>query len=97
VRVTASFSRRIDWRTVGRIIDRVCSDELGPARLDGLVEIGVYEVSWRAGHRYLRLVCDHRHGRVAWAPTATARPPPPTASFELGTERSAASSNLDGT
>jgi transposase len=32
---------RIHWRTVGRIIERVCADELDPDRLDGLYEIGI--------------------------------------------------------
>jgi transposase len=37
---------RIDWRTVGRIIERVTSDELDPNRLKDLFEIGIDEVSW---------------------------------------------------
>ncbi len=35
---------RIHWRTVGRIIERVCADELDPDRLDGLFEIGIETV-----------------------------------------------------
>jgi transposase len=35
---------RIDWRTVGRIIARVSADELDPARLDELFEIGIETV-----------------------------------------------------
>jgi hypothetical protein len=34
---------RIHWRTVGRIIERVCTDELDPDRLDDLFEIGIVE------------------------------------------------------
>lgn len=57
---------RISWRTVGRIIERVVSDELDPARLDGLFEIGVDEISWRKHHNYLTLVANHRTGKVVW-------------------------------
>ncbi len=57
---------RIHWRTVGRIIERVCADELDPGRLNDLFEIGIDEVSWRKGHRYLTLVTDHHRGQVVW-------------------------------
>jgi transposase len=57
---------RVTWRTVGRIIERVVSDELDPGRLDGLFEIGVDEISWRKHHNYLTLVANHRTGRVVW-------------------------------
>ncbi len=57
---------RINWRTVGRIIERVVTDELDPGRLDGLFEIGVDEISWRKHHNYLTLVADHRSGKVVW-------------------------------
>ena len=55
---------RIHWRTVGRVIQRVCGDELDPDRLNDLFEIGIDEVSWRAGHRCLTLVTDHHRGQV---------------------------------
>jgi len=57
---------RIHWRTVGRIIQRVCAEELDADRLDGLVEIGIDEVSWRKGHRYLTLVADHGRRQIVW-------------------------------
>jgi transposase len=57
---------RIDWGTVGRIIRRVCVDELDPGRLEDLYEIGVDEVSWRKQHRYLTLVVDHQRRQVVW-------------------------------
>ena len=57
---------RIDWDTVGRICERVVADELDPTRLDGLIEIGVDEISWRKHHNYLTLVVDHRTGVVVW-------------------------------
>jgi len=57
---------RVDWETVGRIIERVCLEKLDPGRLDGLYEIGIDEVSWRKQHRYLTLVVDHQRGCVVW-------------------------------
>ena len=57
---------RIDWRTVGRIIKRVCDDELDPERLNDLFEIGIDEVSWKRQHNYLTLVADHQRRCVAW-------------------------------
>jgi hypothetical protein len=39
-KTTITRMLRIHWRTVGRIVQRVCSDELDPDRLDGLVAIG---------------------------------------------------------
>jgi len=57
---------RIDWDTVGRIIARVCADELDPDRLENLFEIGVDEVSWKRQHNYLTLVADHLRGQIVW-------------------------------
>ena len=57
---------RIDWDTVGRIIKRVCDDELDPDRLNGLFEIGVDEVSWKKQHNYLTLIADHQRRCVVW-------------------------------
>ncbi|HET7388855.1 MAG TPA: helix-turn-helix domain-containing protein [Nocardioidaceae bacterium] len=52
-KTTITRMLRIDWDTVGRICERVVADGLDPARLDGLVSIGVDEVSWRRRHKYL--------------------------------------------
>jgi transposase len=57
---------RIDWDTVGRIVKRVCDDELDPGRLDGLFDIGIDEVSWKRQHNYLTLVADHLRGKIVW-------------------------------
>ena len=57
---------RIDWDTVGRIIARVCADELDGDRLENLFEIGIDEVSWKRQHNYLTLVADHIHGQIVW-------------------------------
>lgn len=57
---------RIDWDTVGRILERVMADGLDPDRLEGLFEIGVDDVSWRRRHKYLTLVSSHRTNTVVW-------------------------------
>lgn len=57
---------RIDWDTVGRIVARVCADELDRARLEELYDIGIDEVSWRKQHSYLTLVVDHQRRCVVW-------------------------------
>jgi transposase len=57
---------RIDWDTVGRICERVVATGLDQDRLDGLVNIGVDEISWRKHHKYLTLVTDHTRGKVVW-------------------------------
>lgn len=57
---------RVAWVSVGAICERVSAAELDPARLEGLFEIGLDEVSWRKRHRYLTLVSDHRRGKVVW-------------------------------
>jgi transposase len=57
---------RIGWETVGRICTRVLVERLGAERFRGLRRIGIDEVSYRRGHRYLTLVVDHDSGRVVW-------------------------------
>jgi len=57
---------RIDWDTVGRICERVVAEDLDEDRLDGLVHVGVDEVSWKKRHNYLTLVTDHDAKKVVW-------------------------------
>jgi len=57
---------RIGWDTVGQIVERVVADHLDQRRLTGLVAIGVDEISYRRGQRYLTSVVDHREGVTVW-------------------------------
>jgi transposase len=57
---------RIDWQTIGRIIERVGDELLCEERLSDLFEISIDEVAWRKGHRYLTLIGDHRRRCVVW-------------------------------
>lgn len=59
---------RIAWRTVGSIITRVGADiDAQVDRLEGLRRIGIDEISYKRGHRYLTVVVDHDSGRLVWA------------------------------
>ncbi|MFL6225575.1 MAG: ISL3 family transposase [Actinomycetes bacterium] len=80
---------QIAWQTVGAICQRVVADELDAGRLDELFEIGVDEVSWRKGHRYLTLVTDHRTGRVVWGAKGKDTATLDQFFAELGADRSA--------
>jgi transposase len=58
---------RCSWEAVAAIVVRVVAAHIDDARLDGLYHIGVDEVSYRKGHRYLTVVADHdRDGAVVW-------------------------------
>jgi len=59
---------RIAWRTVGAVVARVWADtQAGVDLLAGLRRIGIDEISYRKGHKYLLVVVDHDTGRLVWA------------------------------
>ena len=59
---------RVAWRTVGAIAGRVVGDaRRARDPFDGLVRIGIDEISYRRGHKYLMVVVDHDTGRLVWA------------------------------
>jgi transposase len=58
---------RVTWRSVAAIVSRVVGGELARQRLCGLELIGVDELSYRRGQRYLTLVADHADGAVVCA------------------------------
>ena len=59
---------RIAWRTVGAIVTRVQADiDATVDRFDGLRRIGIDEISYKRGQRYLTVVVDHDSGRLVWA------------------------------
>lgn len=82
---------RVAWRTVGAIVARVSVDiDARVDRLAGLRRIGIDEISYKRGFRYLTVVVDHDSGRLVWA--APGRDDATVARFfdDLGAERSAA-------
>ena len=59
---------RIAWRSVGAIVARVSADiDARVDRLASLRHIGIDEISYKRGHRYLTVVVDHDSGRLVWA------------------------------
>jgi transposase len=59
---------RIAWRTVGAIIDRYWQDvEDCFDRYAGLKRIGIDEIAYKKGHKFLTIVVDHDTGRLVWA------------------------------
>jgi len=59
---------RVAWRTVGSIITRVVDDgRAAHDPFDNLTRIGIDEISYKKGHRYLTIVVDHDSGRLVWA------------------------------
>lgn len=67
-RSAVSELMRVAWRTVGGIITRVVHEaEVAVDRLAGLRRIGIDEISYRKGHKYLIVVVDHDQRRLVWA------------------------------
>jgi transposase len=59
---------RVAWRSVGAIVTRVCADvDAVTDRLAGLRRIGIDEISYKRGHKYLTVVVDHDRGLLVWA------------------------------
>lgn len=65
---TVAFLFRLAWETVGAIIARVMSDvdALGVDRFDNVRRIGIDEVSYQRGHKYLVVVVNHANGQLLW-------------------------------
>jgi transposase len=82
---------RVSWSAVAGAVRRVVSDRLDETRLDHPYRIGIDEVSWRKGHRYLTVVADHdRDGAVVWAGEGPSAATVERFFSELGPERTAA-------
>ena len=59
---------RIAWRTVGAIVSRVWADiDAVVDRFADVRRIGIDEISYKKGHKYLTVVVDHDSGRLLWA------------------------------
>ena len=86
-KTTVSELMRIAWATVGDIARRVV-DRHGPAdKLEGLVNIGVDELSVRRHHKYITVVVDHDRQRIVWATEGKTAESLKAFFDELGTER----------
>jgi transposase len=81
---------RISWRTTGAIIARVAADaEAACDRLAGLRRIGIDEISYKRGHKYLVIVVDHDTGQLVWAAAGRSRATVRAFFDALGPERCA--------
>lgn len=81
---------RIAWRTLGAIITRVWADtEKQFDQFAGLTRIGIDEISYKRGHKYLTCVVDHDSGRLVWAAPGQDKATLATFFDALGPERSA--------
>ena len=59
---------RVAWRTVGSIVTRVSADiDAAVDRFADLHRIGIDEISYKRGHRYLTVVVNHDTGALIWA------------------------------
>ena len=67
-KTTVARLLRCSWKAVANVVIRVVADHINDARLDDLYRIGVDEVAYRKGNRYLTVVADQdRGGAVVWA------------------------------
>ncbi|MFI5898561.1 ISL3 family transposase [Actinoplanes sp. NPDC051513] len=81
---------RIAWRTVGAVVARVWADTQAQIDLlDGLKRIGIDEISYRKGHKYLTVVVDHDTGRLVWAAPGADKAALAAFFTQLGPERCA--------
>ena len=81
---------RVAWRTVAAIVARVVTDGRETNDLlTGLTRIGIDEIAYRKGHRYLTCVVDHTSGRLVWAAQGRNKATLETFFEELGAERAA--------
>ena len=82
---------RISWRTVGAIVARVVAENVAARDpLQGLRRIGIDEISYKKGHRYITIVVDHDTGRLVWAAPGRDRKTLNTFFTALGESRCAA-------
>ena len=81
---------RIAWTTVGAIVNRVVTDARAASDpFDGLVRIGIDEISYKRGQNYLTLVVDHDSGRLVWMAKGLGKKVLESFFDALGPERSA--------
>jgi transposase len=64
----ASIARllRCSWEAVDAIVTRVVAEHIDDARLDQRYRIGVDEISYKRGRKFLTIVADHDTGNVVW-------------------------------
>ena len=87
-KTTITALMRISWRTVGTIIAPVAGEAAAATdRLAGLRRIGIDEISYKRGHKYLVIVVDHDTGLLIWAAPGRETRTVHAFSGQLGAER----------
>jgi transposase len=82
---------QITWAAIAAIIARIAATAQGSdSRLDGLARIGIDEIAYRKGHRYLTVIIDHDTGKLVWAKEGRTKATLEAFFDDLGPERSAA-------
>jgi transposase len=85
----------VAWRTVGAIVARVAADAIAARDpLEGLARIGIDEISYRRGQRYITVVVDHDAKRLVWAAPGRDKATLRTFFDALGPDRSARISHV---
>lgn len=85
---TITSLMRISWRTAGVIIARVAAEaEVARDRFAGLRRIGIDEIAYKRGHKYLVIVVDHDTGMLIWAAPGRETKTVHAFSGQLGEER----------
>src|ERR1035437_5014641 len=65
---TVAALLRVTWRSMVSIVTRVvAAAEAGRDSFAHLERIGIDEISWKRGQRYITVVVDHDSGRPIWA------------------------------
>lgn len=78
---------RCSWEAAHNIVTNVVAEHLDPQRLEGLYRIGIDEISYKRGHRYLTVVADHDSGEVVWVGTGRSTETLEKFYAELGPDR----------
>ena len=78
---------KISWPTVGTIISRFVERNIDKKRLEDLFVIGLDEVSYRKGHKYITVVANHATGAPVWMAEGRSQKVLGTFFDELGKER----------
>lgn len=79
---------RVAWRTVGSIVTRVVADaRAGMDPFENLTRIGIDEISYKKGHKYLIVIVDHDTGNLVWAEAGRDKKTLGAFFDELGEER----------
>lgn len=89
-KTSVSTLMRCSWEAVNAIVERYVAENLDPRRMDQLTRIGVDEISYRRGRRYVTVVSDHDTRRVVWVGEGRRRDTLEEFYRELGETRCAA-------